>query len=176
MNSHIPSAFQGRIGGAKGVWIVDAIEETLPEFDDDFWIEITDSQLKFERAGADTVDSDSVLLTFGSVGPSMPLSSHTLNFQLIPILVDRGVPDHVILKFLEDDLNARAKELRDAMDNGLKLRKWNQENNPVTEIRVRSKTVEIQGALPESLPEKINWFVEVSEISSPYMNYLLTRL
>ena len=142
--------------------MVDVIGETLPELDDDFWIEVTDSQLKFRGHTIDETDPDPVRLTFGSVRHSMPLSSHTLNFQLIPILVDRGVPDKVLMQMLEDDLTDRVNELRDAMDDGLKLRKWNQENNSVTEERIQNGTIKMQGALPELLAERINWFVEVS--------------
>ena len=41
----VPAAVQGRLGGAKGVWYVDP--ETDP-YCQDLWIELKDSQIKYE--------------------------------------------------------------------------------------------------------------------------------
>src|SRR5438067_2523997 len=44
----IPSAFQGRINGAKGVWIRSGPSETQDQRDLEVWIEISTSQEKFK--------------------------------------------------------------------------------------------------------------------------------
>jgi hypothetical protein len=48
--SHLPSAFQGRIGEAKGLWIVDPTTASSPEE----WLEVYKSQRKWDRSG--TID------------------------------------------------------------------------------------------------------------------------
>lgn len=156
-----PSVFQGRIGGAKGMWMVDALEESLPNSNRGYWIEITDSQLKFEGDPLDNLYPDPERVTFEVQSYSKKLSTAALNFQLMPILEDRGVPFLVIKRLLEEDLTAKVGDLEVAMDSTLALRKWNQDNNSVTEDRLNNKGIEMVGGLPDSLAEKINWFVEV---------------
>lgn len=157
----VPSVFQGRIGGAKGIWMVDALDESLPRNDHGHWIEITDSQLKFEGDPKDNWFPDPERVTFEVQSYSTKLSTASLNFQLMPILEDRGVPYTVFKRLLEEDLTAKVGELEVAMDSALALRKWNQDNNSVTEERLTNKGIEMFGGLPHSLAEKINWFVEV---------------
>ena len=159
----MPSAFQGRIGGAKGVWMVDASDESLPNSQQGnrYWIEITDSQLKFEGHPMDNNFPDRERVTFEVQSHSKKLSTTSLNFQLMPILEDRGVPYEVFKRLLEEDLTAKVGELEVAMDSALALRKWNQDNNSVVEERLVNKGIDMLGGLPHSLAEKINWFVEV---------------
>ena len=160
--NYMPSAYQGRIGGAKGVWMVDVLGETSPKYHDEIWIEITDSQLKFEGHDIDRKRPDLNRVTFEVSKCSKMLASSSLNFQLIPILVDRGVPSDVFTRLLDEDLNARVGSLESAMEDGLRLRHWNQENNSVTLERLRTGTIETVGGIPNSEAEKISWFAEVS--------------
>lgn len=164
----MPSIFQGRIGGAKGVWMVDALGEQPFNSGSrqDFWIEITDSQLKFEPHPQDAMFPDTARVTFEVIKYSKKLSATTLSFQLMPILEDRGVPYEVLKRLLEEDLTARVGELEVAMDSTLALRKWNQEVNPVFEERLRNGGIEMAGGMPDSVPERINWFVEVGRTRS----------
>ena len=159
----VPSAFQGRIGGAKGMWMVDALDESLPnsQRENGYWIEITDSQLKFEGHPTDGLFPDRERVTFEVQSYSKKLSTASLNYQLMPILEDRGVPYEVFKRLLEEDLTAKVGELEVAMDSALALRKWNQDNNPIVEERLSNKGIDMVGGLPDSLAEKINWFVEV---------------
>ena len=159
----MPSVFQGRIGGAKGVWMVDATNESLPsnQQGNGYWIEITDSQLKFEGHPTDNLFPDRERVTFEVQNWSKKLSAATLNYQLIPILEDRGVPGEVFKRLLEEDLTAKVGELEVAMDSALALRKWNQDNNSMVGERLNNNGIEMLGGLPDSLAEKINWFVEV---------------
>ena len=153
--------FQGRIAGAKGLWMVDALDEKLPRDDGEFWIEVTDSQLKFEGHLEDCIYPEKERITFEVSSFSKKLSSSSLNFQLIPILLNRGVPENTFKDLLQADLKDRVGQLEEAMASGLSLRKWNQETNPIMSERSASGGIEMLGGLPTSTPEKINWFVEV---------------
>ena len=163
LDHQVPCAFQGRIAGAKGVWMVDALDENPSRSDHAKWIEITDSQLKFEGHPIDALHPDPARMTFEVHSWAKRLNSARLNFQLMPILVDRGVPPKVFMRLLENDLTAKVAELEVAMDDRLSLRKWNQENNNVSEERARYEGIEMLGGLPNSTGEKINWFIEVSQ-------------
>ncbi|MCJ1394492.1 hypothetical protein MMC18_007370 [Xylographa bjoerkii] len=162
LHGQIPCVYQGRIGGAKGVWMIDTLDETIQTSDRDFWIEVTDSQLKFVGHKSDTFEhaSDSARLTFDVLAYSTPLTPAALNYQLMPILLERGVRGKVFERLLEKDLTEKVADLENAMDSGLLLRKWNQENNPTSLERMRSSTLEFQGGLPASSSETINWLVE----------------
>lgn len=65
---------------------------------------------------------------------------------------------------LEEDLTVHVSELKVAMDNPIALRKWNQDNNPVSADRARHGGIEMQGGLPMSKAEKTNWFLEVRAV------------
>ncbi|KAL8772812.1 MAG: hypothetical protein Q9209_002157 [Squamulea sp. 1 TL-2023] len=155
---YTPSIFQGRIAGAKGVWIIDALGESIGS-NGDIWIEITDSQLKFDDGGKDNLHPDLERVTFEVLAFSRPLTEASLNFQLMTILVECKVPSKVFCDLLEADLTKKVADLEVAMQSGLAIRKWNQEVNPVSSERI-AHGVEMQGGLPSALPEKINWFVE----------------
>ena len=162
----VPSVFQGRIGGAKGVWMVDALDEKpsqLARSDGGvYWIEVTESQLKFNPHPNDAYTPDAARNTFEVNKYSQRLWSSFLTFQLISILEKGGVPQDVFIRLLREDLKSRVCEMEEAMDDGLSLRKWNQDINPVSQERIRFGGIEMSGGLPESTAERINWFVEVS--------------
>lgn len=164
-----PSVFQGRIGGAKGVWMVDALDERPPRLARAdgrvYWIEVTDSQLKFKPHRIDALSPEPERITFEVNKYSKKLSASSLSFQLIPILEDRGVPQEVFRQLLREDLSSKVGEMEVAVDDGLSLRKWNQDTNPVTQERAQFGGIEMAGGLPESTAERINWFVEVSRRS-----------
>ena len=158
--SQAPCVFQGRIGGAKGVWMMDPLGERLSQHSREYWIEITDSQLKFEGHSVDKESPDPAQMTFEVHSWAKTLISASLNFQLIPILLNRGVSQEVFTALLEDDLTDKVEKLEAAMDSGIALRKWNQDIYSVSEERARNKGIEMTGGLPDSLTERINWFVE----------------
>lgn len=143
------------------MWMIDALDESAPNGGRNYWIEITDSQLKFEGHALDDFNPEPARVTFEVNDKARKLTSASLKFQLLPILVDRGVSPKVFANLLDQDLTARMNELEVAMDSGLALRKWNQEINPTTEERARYGGIEMQGGLPSSTEETINWFTEV---------------
>jgi hypothetical protein len=53
----LPSTFQGRIGGAKGMWIVSGESFSKDPDDLEIWIQINDSQLKFNPHEEDLLDT-----------------------------------------------------------------------------------------------------------------------
>ncbi|KAF7734063.1 RNA-dependent RNA polymerase [Penicillium ucsense] len=89
-----PSAFQGRIAGAKGLWMVDRYQSSIRSFcqDDtgcanDIWIQISDTQLKIYPHPQDwDEDFDPEKLIFEVVKWSKPLNPVNLNIQLLIIL------------------------------------------------------------------------------------------
>ena len=155
---HVPSAFQARIGGGKGVWVVDLLGENLNG--DPIWIEITDSQLKFEGHYVDRSWPDPRRFTFEVLNFSKMLKPAVLNFQLMPILIDRGIPQGVFERLLQEDLKEKAEHLEAAIQDPLSLRAWNQENNPTTGPRMEKNDIEYEGGLPKSTPEQINALTE----------------
>ncbi|KAJ5602769.1 RNA-dependent RNA polymerase eukaryotic-type [Penicillium hordei] len=99
-----PSCFQGRIAGAKGLWMVDCHKSsiTAPN-DDDIWIQISDSQLKIHphpREWDDPVDDER--LTFEVVNWAKPLHPVDLNLQLLAILECGGNVKEYIAKLTRD--------------------------------------------------------------------------
>lgn len=163
-----PSVYQGRIGGAKGIWMIDALDEHHPESGSNNWIEITASQLKFDGHPEDSPYQDEIHRTFEVNDWSKKLAPSSLNFQFIPILEDRGVPYDVFRRLLQEDLTSKVADLKDAMPDPASLRKWNQDNNPVAGERLTNGGVEMVAGVPKSLADRINWFLEVSVQSPPY--------
>lgn len=156
----VPSVFQGRIAGAKGIWMVDTLGEENVHLGKGHWIEITDSQLKFQGHPGDARRPDPARVTLDVGQFSRPLSSTTLNYQLMPILLARGVPVGVFGKLLRDDLKLRIEELQTAMEDGLALRKWNQISNRAGSERLQNGGIEMLGGIPASKIEKINFLVD----------------
>lgn len=159
--TQVPCVYQGRIGGAKGVWMVDALDEAWPQSTRNFWIEITESQVKFEKHQIDAIYPDPARVTFEVHSYSRPLSSASLNFQLMPILAHQGVPKEEFQRLLEEDLMARLDELNTATESALSLRKWNQDNNVFESEMAWQEGTQLQGGLPCLSVEKINWLIDV---------------
>ncbi|KAI9045379.1 RNA dependent RNA polymerase [Aspergillus affinis] len=93
ITGNTPSCFQGRIAGAKGLWMVDKYDSQISAGgdDDDVWIQISDSQLKINphpQTWQEPVDEEQ--LTFEVVKWSKPLHPVHLNIQLLAILEHGG--------------------------------------------------------------------------------------
>ncbi|KAF2756807.1 hypothetical protein EJ05DRAFT_501361 [Pseudovirgaria hyperparasitica] len=124
----VPSAFQARIGGAKGVWFVDGSTDRVE--DTDVWIEIRPSQLKFKAHLRDSSDKtfDKDRLTFEMVTYSRPLQPAALYQGFLPILTDRGVSVEYITRTLKHSMDLQRQTILDILkspdDSGLLLQKW----------------------------------------------------
>ena len=148
-----PAAFQARIGGAKGMWMVDLLEELTPD-GDEVWIEITDSQLKFET---DSITSDEHHRTFEVVGWPKSVTAADLNVQLITILADRGIPPEVLERLMEESLTAEVNAFNEAIEDPTQIPEWIWDRNreSITEDRLRSGSIKWFGGIPLSNSEKI---------------------
>lgn len=105
----VPSAVQGRLGSAKGMWIVDGTTA-----DDDIWIETFPSQRKWELDW-DNADQDHLTLEVRNVA-SMPKSAG-FNLQFLPVIEDRAGDNKdamrvAIADLLRNNLQAEVRKLR----------------------------------------------------------------
>ena len=124
----LPSAFQGRIGPAKGVWMV---ERNLNNNNEDVWIEFTPSQTKWRRHFADYHEDtfDPQRLTFEVSDWSRRPTSSTLYLEYLLILEDRGVPRTALAQFVSHMLSSYSEQFRPAITDPRSLRQWLQENS-----------------------------------------------
>ncbi|KAF4763804.1 hypothetical protein HAV15_000882 [Penicillium sp. str.  len=99
-----PSCFQGRIAGAKGLWMVECHQSSITSMnDEDIWIQISDSQLKIHPHPQEWVDPvDEEKLTFEVVNWAKPLYPVDLNIQLLAILEYGGNVKEYIAELTSD--------------------------------------------------------------------------
>jgi hypothetical protein len=92
ISENTPSCFQGRIAGAKGLWMVDRHNSPIEAGDRNFWIQISDSQLKVKPHPScwPEEDTDDEQLTFEVSNWSKSLHPVELNMQLLNILEQGG--------------------------------------------------------------------------------------
>ncbi|KAI9005489.1 RNA dependent RNA polymerase-domain-containing protein [Phycomyces nitens] len=116
----VPCAIQGRIGGAKGIWIIS------PELDftSGEWIEIRDSQNKL-KTGILQKDAtiDPLHYTFDLVKRSICVYPAYLNTQFIQCLSSGGVSTNVFVTLLQEYLRRLSAVITDSKDIKL-LRDW----------------------------------------------------
>ncbi|CBQ73079.1 conserved hypothetical protein [Sporisorium reilianum SRZ2] len=106
----IPSAFQGRVAGAKGVWYIDpAAERTLPNEKPVRWIEIRDSQNKIQYPQDKPLDLSQLVVDL--LGPSRTFAPSTLSRQIILVLQSNGVPISTFADMQRAELQAIADEI-----------------------------------------------------------------
>ncbi|KAI7866848.1 RNA dependent RNA polymerase-domain-containing protein [Spinellus fusiger] len=103
----LPCAVQGRIAGAKGIWI---LSPTI-EFESGEWIQIRQSQHKF-NTGLPQPDlnnrMDPLHYTFDLVKGTVCVYPSKLNTQFIQCLSAGGVPASVFVEILEEHLHKLA--------------------------------------------------------------------
>jgi len=165
----IPSVFQARIGGAKGLWMISAPTNTTDPEHNKVWIKITASQLKFtahaeDRDVSDKGDYDPLRLTFEVNGHSSRPRASELHISFIPILIDRGVETHTIAALMQERLRYDADELLDTLLDPKKVRAWVSKQMTAKEEAFRAATTDPGvgwlGSLPNSLGEKIILLLE----------------
>jgi hypothetical protein len=119
-NDILPCAVQGRIGGAKGLWIV------TPDLDLDGgeWIEIRASQKKFKTGEpGPNMKVDPLHYTFDLVKNAFCIYPCHLNTQFIQCLSAGGVPTSMFVDLLKDHIGNMAEIITDNKNNRL-LRDW----------------------------------------------------
>ncbi|KAF1364385.1 hypothetical protein EJ07DRAFT_99234 [Lizonia empirigonia] len=169
----LPSAFQGRIGGAKGMWMISAESFTKDPDDLAIWIKISDSQLKFEPHEADlsddTFDPDRLKFEVSNF-TSAPAPSE-LHIAFIPILVDRGVPRDVIADHMVERMDADRAELLSRLADPVKMYDYIYRRSASSSDKA---DVQWQAAFPAASDEKIKLLLESG--FSPTKLQFLARL
>ncbi|GES84689.1 RNA-dependent RNA polymerase RdRP [Rhizophagus clarus] len=124
-----PSAIQGRIGGAKGVWYIDPRRD----LSENKWIELRKSQVKYRH---DLNDDDVHLRTLEVLHVVVPPTKPgALNSQLIRVLYDGEVP----LKVFTEMMNEYAEKIKSEVigcDNSRSLIAWVTNNSNIMRNRL----------------------------------------
>jgi hypothetical protein len=123
----LPTIFQGRISGCKGLWMVDRLGSRRHNLHGrDFWIQITPSQLKIQPHPSERDATDEALRTFEVSNFSTTLQPSALNFQFINVLYNRGVRKEILEQRLKATFNEYYNELCEGIGtfDVLKCRAW----------------------------------------------------
>lgn len=126
-NESMPSAFQARFGPAKGVWMV--AHRKHDKSDEETWIKVTTSQLKFTRHSQDRDAAlfDPARSTFEVNSWAAAPSLSRLYLDYLPILENRGVSRQSLREFVSNTIRVQREPLEDALKHPLKLRRWLQD-------------------------------------------------
>jgi hypothetical protein len=151
--SDIPSAIQGRMGSAKGMWLMD-----VADTGDADWIDTYPSQRKWDCDYADpyhrTLDVRSVASELKPAG---------LNLQFLPVLEDRAKDKRhmriAIGNRLTNDLEKQFENQKTALKRPLQFRQWVSENSNNRTERVRHAQVPFLAGLPESKSEILSFLL-----------------
>lgn len=153
--SDCPSCFQGRLGSAKGMWLIDVEGDRDPEGD---WVEIYPSQTKWE---CDFEDPHHRTLEIRNWPKE--LKSASLNQQFIPVLEARSPqPDtmrQVISGHLERALLADLGEQEAAIKDVMSLRLWIHQSGPSND-RSLGGYAEFVAGLPDNNADKVAFLLD----------------
>lgn len=150
----IPSAVQGRLGSAKGMWVTE-----MTELSQEDWIETYPSQRKWN---CDWSDEDHRALEIRSY--SVDLISASLNRQFLPILEDRAHDIDLIRKVFINNMRLKSEEetenLKLALQHLELFRKWIRESNKSSTYRLSSRGIPFLGGLPYSYEDIMSFLVD----------------
>ncbi|KAH6635795.1 RNA dependent RNA polymerase-domain-containing protein [Chaetomium tenue] len=151
--SDIPSAIQGRMGSAKGMWLMD-----VGDSGDTDWIETYPSQRKWN---CDDTDPYHRTLEVRSVASELKPAG--LNLQFLPVLEDRARDKRrmkrAIGNRLTNDLELQFENQKTALKRPSQFRQWVNENSNDRGSRVKHGQVPFLGGLPESKSEILNFLL-----------------
>lgn len=121
----VPSAFQGRIGPWKGMWMIDDPHKG----DQDVWIEVNHSQRKFEVHQEDLDDEryDRNRLTFEVLAWSRKPVTSTLYPDFLPIMEHRGISRNTFKDFVNKSMDEARQDVQKAVASREQLYKWLQD-------------------------------------------------
>jgi hypothetical protein len=172
-NGAMPSAFQGRIGGAKGLWVISTETFTKDPYHLDIWIQISESQLKFKPHSVDYFDEtfDPLRLTFELVNHSSCATPSDLHSSFVRIMTDRGIPVNDIAKMIRKGLDFERQQLLSMLQDPLQVYHWIHKKAP----SMRANGSQFRAALPQGLDDKIRLLLEsgFSSTKSPYLTQCL---
>ncbi|EFX00422.1 RNA-dependent RNA polymerase [Grosmannia clavigera kw1407] len=151
--SDLPAAVQGRLGCAKGMWILDPTDTGGED-----WIETYPSQRKWK---CDFVDPDHRTLEVRNYASAV--RSAGLNQQLLPVLEDRAIDKSrmrtVIGDILRGNLYRDLATQRTALEHPLLFSAWVQENSRSRDERSAHCQVRFLGGLPDSDSEVVQFLL-----------------
>jgi hypothetical protein len=157
--SYTPSAFQGRLGGAKGLWVVDHTDNSNTD-----WIEVYPSQQKWSRRTKDGAIDDPSQRTFEVNGISGPLRSADLNAQFLPLLVngarDKNAMKSAISSILEMGLQQRLDDIQAAIEEPESFKKWIRESNANSNEKLKAGGIPCLAGLPTVHEERLNLLLD----------------
>ncbi|PTB66240.1 hypothetical protein BBK36DRAFT_1118900 [Trichoderma citrinoviride] len=152
--SDCPSCFQGRLGSAKGMWLID-----MESDDERDWVEIYPSQTKWECDFDDPRHRTLEIRNWPS-----ELRSASLNQQFIPVLeANSPEPDamrRVMAEHLERALRADLGEQAAAMEEPMSLRLWIHQSGPSKNDRMLDGSAEFLAGLPNSNADKVAFLLD----------------
>ncbi|KAJ4419828.1 hypothetical protein N0V82_004763 [Gnomoniopsis sp. IMI 355080] len=150
----IPTAIQGRLGSAKGMWLVDPTDHGHVD-----WIETYPSQRKWICD-----ESEKAHRTLEVRSWSAELSSASLNIQFLPILEDRAKdPGEMKATFMRNmvlESEAEIEALKQALQHTELFRKWARDNTQPGPQRLTNRAVPFLGGLPDSYEDIMNFLVD----------------
>lgn len=150
----IPTAIQGRLGSAKGMWLVDPTDHGHNN-----GIETYPSQRKWTCN-----ESDAAHRTLEVRSWSGELSSASLNIQFLPILEDRALdPGAMRATFVRNmilESEAEIEALKQALQHTELFRKWARDNTQPGPQRLTNRAVPFLGGLPDSYEDIMNFLVD----------------
>ncbi|KAJ8606051.1 hypothetical protein MRB53_041249 [Persea americana] len=124
INSY-PSAFQARIFGSKGMWIVSDRYDTSDEHHLDTWIKIRKSQLKVKHGNGTDIHErykyDWTLRSFDINRWSLRATTSDIHRDFLAILVERGVKIEAIMKIVAQSLEEDTATMLEACNDAEEL-------------------------------------------------------
>lgn len=168
----VPSAFQGRIGNAKGLWVKSI--DRKRDAQDPIWIETTASQRKFVRHEEDRDDAhyNSHRTTFDLLAWSDQLSSSQMSVSLLGILHDRGVSKSSIAQLVRTQMDFEKDIFFDALEDPASLLKWISTRLPGAPSD--NDPSSLQASMPKLRSERITRLVRAG--FQPFTCYYLSDL
>lgn len=150
----VPCAVQGRLGSAKGMWVIDVDDVSSED-----WIETYPSQRKWK---CDLSEPDH--RTLEVLSHASELHSGRLNLQFLPVLEDRSRDKaafrNAIGDLLKDNLQTELDDLRVALNRPIQHRQWVHENSANRNTRIQHGTVPFLGGIPDKDEETMNMMLD----------------
>ena len=160
-----PTAVQGRLGGAKGLWIVDPV--ALKEVSqgkrnpNEMWIRVNNSQAKYQEHRVPISELDPAWTTLDLAWFSHPPKPANVNLQLLAVLDHRGVPFEPLRDLVNEHLELIIQELDQAIGDQLLLRNWVYVNGKLSNARAMAK-IGYLGSCPAVPAERLLMWLDVS--------------
>lgn len=152
----IPSAIQGRLGSAKGMWVVD-VKETDGQAE---WIETYPKQRKWSFHKTNVHESHRTLEVMSWSADLVPAS---LNTQFLPILDDRAKNSKMLRDtltgFIVTDAEEQNKSLIAALHQNEFFRKW-VHAQARSNIKYLGSGMPFLGGLPQGTEDNMSYLVD----------------